>query len=380
MQLNKKFEFLEESETLRLNTEAQRLRAQGLDLINLTAGELDFETPLYLQKAIKDKLRFNKYTPTLGSPELRALLSKKIQREYKLSVKEGQIAVTAGAKQALYELFQVLLNPVDEVIIPTPAWASYNAQVRLAGGKPIFVPLAADFDLDVEAIKKKLTAKTKAVVINSPHNPTGKIFSSVKLAKLAHWARSKNVFAIYDDVYSSLTYRKTSKDAPRLPLDLKHSAIVSSFSKSQALTGWRIGYLVASPQIIERVGRLQGHLSSNAAIISQYAAIEALRRGEPASDFLKVLKKRKELVSAMLRNISRFLFQEPDGAFYFFIDVSKIDKNSKRFCKRLLKEQKVMLVPGEAFGTSGFVRLSFAASEELLREGLKRLKKFVEDY
>jgi aspartate/methionine/tyrosine aminotransferase len=379
MKLNKKLSHLNESATIALNTEVQAMQKRGIKVLNLTAGELDFETPKEIREYVIGQMHRNKYTPTLGLPELRTKIAEDVTKQYRWPVAGENVAVTTGAKQALYTVFQVILNTGDEVIIPTPTWVSYEYQVLLASGKSVFVPLTKEFDLDVNAIKKALTPKTKAVVVNSPHNPTGAVFSPKSLQALVKLLEGKNIFIIADDIYNSLLYTQEYKPITTYLKDKTYLVLISGFSKSHALTGWRIGYMVADAAIIKGVNQIQGHASGNTAIMSQLAALGSFDFHITES-FLKTLKKRKTIGEKILRTIPQVSFHSPLGAFYFFIDIRKIDTDSARFCERLLRETEVALVPGEAFHAPGFIRVSFACDEIILKEALQRIKKFVANY
>lgn len=380
MRLNSNISKLSESMTLRLNAEAKALQARGIRVVNLTAGELDFETPRFIQRNVGKKLSFNKYTPALGSDDLRKQIAASVKKEYRWNVDAKNVAVTAGAKQALFELFQVILEPGDEVIIPTPSWISYEHQVALAGGRPVFVSLGERFDLDVLAIERKLSRKTKAIILNSPHNPTGAVFSKRSLVNLVRLLEKKHVFFVVDDIYRKLIFSRGACSPAQCVANRDWLILVNGFSKSHALTGWRIGYVIAHPEIIRGIGAFQSHTSGNASVISQQAAIECLTRPETPRDFVRVLQRRRTLVLRELRKIRGLRFQVPQGAFYFFLDISSVEKDSERFCERLLSREHVALVLGEAFHAQGFVRLSFAAKERTLQNACIRLKRFIDSY
>lgn len=376
MKLNKKLYTLTESATIRLNAEARALEKQGVKVFNLTVGELDFETPLHIQRRVAKDLATNKYTHTLGILELRTKIAEDISRRYGWSIRSEQVAVTAGAKQALFNIFQIICNTNDEVIIPTPSWVSYEHQVSLAGAKPIFVPLTKRFDLDVKAIKATLTEKTRAIILNSPHNPTGTVFSNTSLSALAKLLKEKEIFVIADDIYNTLLYTSTYQPISTFFKDKNRLVIINGFSKSHALTGWRIGYLVAAKEIIDANNRLQSHTSGNAAVLSQLGALESFKKNT-TSNFLKILTRRKALVEKMLATIPSLSYTQPQGAFYFFVDVRKFTTDTVTFCEQLLKETQVAVVPGEAFHLPGYFRMSFACNEKDLKEALTRLGAFI---
>jgi aspartate aminotransferase len=285
--------------------------------------------------------------------------------------------VTAGAKPALTAIFLAILNAGDEVIIPKPAWVSYESEISMAGGKAIFVSTGNDFDLNVEEIERSLTNKTRAILLNSPNNPTGRVYSKKSLEQLAEIVRDKDVFIISDDIYSRLVYREIS-----LPIDVGFSRdqliIVNGFSKSQALTGWRIGYVVCSSELQSKLNALISHIFGNASVVAQHGAMSALTYHDKPI-FLDDLKRKRELVRQLLGDVEGVSYVPPDGAFYFFLDLRQITNDSESFCERLLDRYGVVLVPGDAFYMPGFARLSFASSEETLREGIKGLKKMINE-
>ncbi len=376
--MSKRVSGLEESTTLALNAKVKQMQAEGRTVFNLTAGELDFSTPEFIQKAVAGQLDQNKYTPAAGLPELRQAIAKYENKRLKLnSIEASNIVVTAGAKTALYGLLQVLLNPGDEVILPIPAWVSYAHMITLAGGQVVPVSLTDSLDLDVEATSAKLSPKTKLVIINSPHNPTGAVFSKKSLSQLAKALRGKPLMVLSDEIYETLTYGRTFTSIVQAGLPIEQTLIVNGFSKSQALTGWRIGYVVAPAKIATALTSFLSHAGGNASLPSQLAALAALKRGNQPTG-LAVLKRRKKLVERKLAKIRRIKFGSPGGAFYFWLDIRKLTKNSAKWCERLLDKTGVALVPGEAFLAPGFVRLSFAADEKILAEALKKLHWFVE--
>lgn len=368
---------LVESATARLNAESRKLREQGIAVINLTVGELDEETPPYIARGVAKHLHKNKYTPTLGLPELRTAIADEVRKKYRSRISADNIAVTAGVKQALYNAFQLICNPGDEVIIPTPCWVSYEHHVTLAGATPVYVPSNDDFSLDVPAIARAITKKTKAIIINSPHNPTGVVYGTKELRALAKALEGKNIFVIADDIYDTLVYTGTVHPITTFFKDKSRLIIVNGFSKSHALTGWRIGYMVAEPDIINANNRLQSHTSGNASVISQLGALESYKRSY-ASGIRKKLARKRAIVEKHFARTPGVSFQMPQGAFYFFVDVRKLTSDSVDLCEHLLRSAHVAVVPGEAFHAPGFFRMSFALGERELVEALTRIHRFFE--
>lgn len=383
MNLNPKTKLITESLTLKLNALALELAREGKSIINLTAGELDFPTPLYVEKEVKRKLNLNKYTPVGGMPSLREAVARLVGKDYKWKISPANVAITAGGKQALFESMFAILQKGDEVILPAPYWVTYKEQIVLNEAVPVVVPLDKKFDLDVEKIKKAISKKTKAIILTSPNNPTGTIYSKGSLLQLKKFLKNKSIYLIVDDTYSKIVYEKSYiSPAMFLPSETyrdKYLILVNSFSKSAALTGWRIGYVVAAPPVIQAVVSFQSHTTGNASVLSQVAGEVIIKRGDKTENFIKVLKKRRDMADSILCTIPKISYELPQGAFYYFIDVSQIEKNTVKFCEQLLKEG-LALVPGEAFGLSGFVRLSFSAGADKLLKGIKIFKKFCEKY
>lgn len=366
-----------ESVTLKLNARAKQLAAEGKTVYNLTAGELASDTPQYIQKAVVQKLHLNKYSPVAGLPELKSAIAAMARDFYDLDwITPENVVLTSGAKPALYAALLSLINPGDEIIVPVPYWGSYIQLIELAGGTVIKVPLTDDFDLDPAAIKTALSSKTKAILINSPHNPTGAIFSEPALKKLAKLLHGTNVTVISDDIYSKLVYEKKFRLAPTSGFE--KLIIINGFSKSQALTGWRIGYLIASKKIAQAATNLLSHITGNASLPAQHAALAALQKQDkPPQETIDTLKRQRQLVQKKLSTISKLKVHVPGGAFYFFIDIRDITNDSETWCERLLAKTGVALVPGEAFGAPGFVRLTFVTDEATLTKALEQLKKFI---
>jgi aspartate aminotransferase len=368
---------MDESATLALNARANQLAAEGKTIYNLTAGELASDTPEYIQEAVGKTLSQNKYTPVAGLPKLRQQIASAARANYGLDwIESGNVVVTAGAKPALAASLLAIINEGDEVIVPTPAWVSYNHLIELAGGIVVEVPLTDTFDLDPEAIKASLTPRTKAIIINSPHNPTGAIFSKAALEATADVLRGSGVTVISDDMYAKLVYEAEFTLVPTCGFG--QLIIINGFSKSQALTGWRIGYVIAQTEIVDAITRLLSHITGNAAVPSQNAAIAAMELNDtPPSETIELLKAQRLIVHEALNAIEGLEHHMPGGAFYVFIDLRGVTDNSAKWCEDLLVETGVALVPGEAFSAAGFARLSFVTNEQTLRTALDLIGQFV---
>lgn len=370
---------MQESATLALNARAKQLAVEGKTVYNLTAGELATDTPDYIQKAVAEKLKLNKYTAVAGMPELREKIARECRSFYDLDwIEASNVVVSGGAKPALYATLLALINPGDEVIVPCPAWVSYVHLIELVGGVVVSVPLTSDFDIDAKAVKTKLSSKTKAIIINSPHNPTGAIFSAGSLKELANVLNDSGVCVIADDIYAKLVYDDSFTLVPTIGFD--NLVIVSGFSKSQALTGWRIGYVIAEQPVAKAITELLSHITGNAAVPSQEAALAAMdKHDQPPVQTLADLRARRQQVDQALAGVSKLKYHLPGGAFYFFIDIRAITDNSAEWCEQLLMGPGVALVPGEAFLSPGFVRLTFSADQVTLAKALAQIHKFVND-
>lgn len=368
---------LQESATIALNARAKQLAADGKTIYNLTAGELAADTPEYIRAAVAKKLHHNKYTPPAGLPELRAAIAEEAARFYGLDwIKPANVVVTAASKPGLYASLLALVNDGDEVILPMPAWVSHIELIKLAGGIVVPVDLTEDFDLDPNAILAKLSPRTKAIIINSPHNPTGAVFSRTALKKLAAGLKSHDVTVIADDMYAKLVYDETFTPVPSIGFE--NVIIVNGYSKSQALTGWRIGYAIAAEPVARALSHLLGHITGNASVTSQHAALTILEhRDTTPPEIIKTLQRQRRLVDEALRLIPKVRYHLPGGAFYFYLDVRSITDNSLGWCEELLNATGVALVPGEAFGTPGFARLSFVTDEATLVKALELIRGFI---
>lgn len=375
-ELSQRLSTIKESATLALNAKVKALASAGETVYNLTAGEPDGPTPPYIIEEVSKHLHENKYTPVPGLPQLKKAIAEHCRTFYDAAwIDESSVVVTAGAKPALSAIMQSLLNPGDEVIVPTPAWVSYTYMIELADGVIKPVPLNQDFDLDVDAITAAITDKTKAIIINSPNNPTGKMYSPKRLKELAQALKDKNIYVIADDLYTKLVFERFSPITSQ-GFSKDRLVLVNGFSKSQALTGWRIGYVIASQAVVQALSNILSHTSGNASLPGQYAAISALQQ-QDVPPMLDELKARRQLVAKALSRIDGLSFTMPDGAFYFLIDVRQQSDDANAWCASLLEEKGVALVPGDDFYAPGSVRLSYAVDESTLRAALTRIDEFI---
>lgn len=384
--ISKRIQNIAPSETLAVNSKAKELIDKGEKVFNFSVGEPDINPPEILLEKIVEAYnqKKTKYTNQIGEPSAREKIASYINSLNNTTYTKDNIALTSGGKQGLYYVFQAILNPEDEVVVIKPFWVSYEEQIKLAGAKPVFAQSASDLDLDISEVEKAITQNTKAIVINSPSNPTSKIISKEKLTQLVELLQKeqhKHIQIISDDVYQSLAYDgKTPHILDIDPSLVDRTIIIQSFSKTFAMTGLRLGVVAANKQIIDGISLIQGHASGNPTSIIQSATAEIIgKTDEYEKEYLALFKKRRDLVEKELLQIDNIQFTKPEGAFYFFINISKLQNSSIEFAKKLLEEKHVAVVPGVAFGAEGFVRISFAASEEDLLEGIKRFKEFCEN-
>ncbi|WP_066193255.1 MULTISPECIES: pyridoxal phosphate-dependent aminotransferase [Gracilibacillus] len=392
MQLANRVQTLTPSSTLAITAKAKELKQAGHDVIGLGAGEPDFNTPAPIIEAAKQAMDegFTKYTPAGGTVGLKQAIQTKIKADQGLDYGLDQIIVTMGAKHALYTLFQVLLNKGDEVIVPAPYWVSYPEQVKLAEGNPVFVEAEEenDFKLTPEQLEQAITEKTKAVIINSPSNPTGVMYEKEELAALGEVCLRHDIFIVSDEIYEKLIYTSTKHvSIAELSSALKDKTIIiNGVSKSHSMTGWRIGYAIGNQQIIKAMSNLASHSTSNPTSISQVAAEAAYTGSQaPVEEMRQAFSERLEKLYEWLVAIPGVECVKPKGAFYLFPNVQKAVKQNgfdsvDAWVTALLEEEKVALVPGSGFGAPENVRLSYAISLEQLEEAAKRIKRFVENH
>ena len=374
---------IEPSLTLQISAKANELARNGIDICNLSAGQPDFEAPKEVIEATSRAIfnGFTKYGPAAGDPELRKAIADKLRNENKIDVTYENVMITNGAKQAIYNLFQVTLNEGDEVIIPSPYWLSYPEIVKLAGGKPIFLESSANdgFRIDIDRLISKISPKTKFIIINSPNNPTGKVLTNEELREITEvLRRNRHVSLISDEIYE-LILKKGLKHTSIASLDKDLSSrifTINGFAKGWAMTGWRVGYLVGDKKIIEASSSLQSQSTSNVCSFVQKGALAALQINR--NFFYEMNKKydeRRELLYKGLNRLEGVRMHAPRGAFYGFPELPNKHISSISFCKRILEEYGLVLVPGLVFGNDQCVRISCAASSETIQDGLLRLEK-----
>ena len=392
--LSNKAKKISPSPTLTIDAKAKQMKQKGIDVIGFGAGEPDFDTPPHVKKAAVEAINqgFTKYTSVGGIPELKQAICNKLLRDNVLEYEENEIVVSNGAKHSLSNSFAALLNEGDEVIIPSPYWVTYPELVKLQGGIPVIIDPGVEnnYKLTVSDLEKAVSAKTKVLVLNTPSNPTGQVYSEEEIETLASFAVNNNIFVISDEVYEKLIYEGKHVSIASMGKEIKNRTIlVNGASKTYSMTGWRIGYTASNREIAEAMTNIQSHSASNPGSISQMAVLAALEGSqECVEEMRKVFGERKDYMVERIDEIPLLSCLKPKGAFYLFINIKEtFSKNFRRkmikdglsFAELLLEYYNVAVVPGEGFGAPGFIRLSFAASLENIKRGLNRLQAFVEE-
>ncbi|SFP42772.1 pyridoxal phosphate-dependent aminotransferase [Salibacterium halotolerans] len=390
MELSKRVSALSPSSTLAITAKAKQLKAEGHDVIGLGAGEPDFNTPSYIIEAAAASMRdgHTKYTPSGGMPELKKAVADKFKNDQQLTYTEEEIIIGNGAKHILYTLFQALLDEGDEVIIPAPYWVSYPEQVKLAGGRPVFVKGSEDnhFKITAEQLEEHVSSSTKAVIINSPGNPTGSMYTKEELKELGETALKHDLIIVSDEIYEKLIYgNATHVSVAQLSPELKEQTVlVNGVSKSHSMTGWRIGYAAGNSTLIKAMTNLASHSTSNPASASQFGALAAYTEDDGSVETMRqAFEERLNTVYDKLIDITGVSCVKPEGAFYLFPNVKaaadKAGYNTvDEWAKALLEEEKVAVVPGSGFGSPDNVRLSYATSLDALEQALERIQAFIE--
>lgn len=389
LQLSDRLLAMEESATLAMSRKSRELKSQGLDIISLSLGEPDFHTPDFIKEAAIEAMEQNytTYTPVPGYDELRQAVADKFKRDNGLHYDMDQIVVSTGAKQSIANLMMSIVNPGDEVLIPAPYWVSYIEIVKVAGGIPVIVESSIDTDFKVkgDAIKAKITNKTKALIFSSPCNPTGSVYSKEELKDIAGaFADHKDIVIIADEIYEHINFKGNHESIAQFEEVYDQTVTINGMSKAWAMTGWRIGYIGAPKAIAAACNKMQGQFTSGANSIAQRASIAGLKK-DPSylKDMLAAFKSRRTLVLNALRSMDGVEVNEPEGAFYFFPDVSsffgksyegRTIKNSNDLAMYLLEEALVAIVSGDAFGDDNCMRISYATDEVTLTKAMARIK------
>ncbi len=385
--LSKRIQTLSSSMTIAITVLALELKAEGKDILSFSAGEPDFDTPTAVKDAAKSALDSGKtkYTAIPGIPELLTAVQGKLKRENNLEYATNMIQTNNGAKHSLFNLFQALIDEGDEVIIPAPYWVTYPEVVRYSGGVPVIIETddSTNFKISAEQLSEAITSKTKLLILNSPSNPTGAIYTQEELEAIAEVLKDTEILIISDEMYEKLVYGNAKFIATAsISEDMFQRTItVNGLSKSAAMTGWRFGYL-ATPktELVAAMNRLQSQSTSNINSITQAAAITALD-GTIDEDIEKMrvqFEKRCDEAVKLINEVEGLSVVKPDGAFYLFINIKEVSNDSMEFATKLLEQEGVAIVPGVAFGLEGFIRFSFATDIDTIREGIKRIERFIQ--
>jgi aspartate aminotransferase len=369
--------------TLSIDSKAKAMKAEGIDVCGFGAGEPDSDTPEHIKRAAIEALEagFTKYTPNAGIPELRQAIADKLAADNGLDYRAGQVVVSNGAKHACYNAILATCQPGDEVVIPAPYWVSYPDMVRLVGAEPVIVPTSERnaWKMRPEDFENAMTPRTKMLIMNSPGNPTGSVYTREELEAIVNVAAEEDIYVLSDEIYEKLVYDDVkhvsigslSKEAYDLTIT------VNGFSKSYAMTGWRLGYLAAPEAVVRAVDSIQSHTSSNPSSFSQYGALAALKGDQqPLADMREEFEMRRNYMFDRISKISNVTAVKPQGAFYILVNISQLGLSSQNFADRLLSKANVAVVPGAAFGDDRTVRFSYATSLDVIKKGLDRFQDF----
>lgn len=385
MKLSKRALAINPSLSMFINAKAKEMKKQGLDVVSFAAGEPDFDTMFHIKEAAKKAIDegFTHYTSTSGIIELKEAVCAKLRRDNWLDYEPKNIIVSTGAKQCLFNVIMVLVDPEDEVIVPIPYYLSYEEMIKVAEGKCVFLK-TNNFKINLQDFEKAITPKTKMLILNSPSNPTGVVYDEKELKQIASTCLKHNIYILSDEIYEKIIYGKKHISIASVNEKIKKLIIiVNGVSKSYAMTGWRIGYAAAEEEIIKAAARLQDHTTSNPTSISQKAALAALEGPEDhVAKMVYEYKKRRDFMIDRLNRIDGVIASRPDGAFYVFANISRFYgpevKGSLVFAQKLLEDAYVAVIPGVVFGDDRYIRLSFATGMDHIKRGLDRLEKFCE--
>jgi len=384
--LSKRIQSLSPSLTIAISTLAQELKAEGKDVISFSAGEPDFNTPQVIKDAGIAAITagHTKYTAVPGIVELRETIAAKLKRDNNLEYCPADIITSNGAKQSLFNLFQVALEEGDEVIIPAPYWVTYPELVTYSGATSIFIETedVDNFKITAEKLKAAITPKTKMLILTTPSNPTGSLYTKEELTEIAEVLKGTDIMIASDEMYEKLVYDSSFTAPASISDDMFARTItINGLSKAVAMTGWRFGYLATpNKELVSAMNKLQSQSTSNICSITQHAAIVGLDGSADADIEMmrKEFKKRRDLAVELFNESDKLSVSKPDGAFYLFVNIKKVTNDSMKFATDLLSEKGVAVVPGLGFGTEGYFRFSFATDEETIREGIKRIRAFCE--
>lgn len=388
MKLAKRMSTLQESITIAISVKAKEMKANGIDVISLSAGEPDFDTPEIIKSAVKVALSqgCSKYTPIPGTPEVLQAIKTKLKKDNNLEYQTSEIITNIGAKHSIFNIIQAMIDEGDEVIIPAPYWVSYPEIVKFASGVPVFINTNEDnnFKITAEQLKKAITSKTKLLILNSPSNPTGSIYTKKELSEIGDVLKGTDIIVISDEIYEKLIFDGKFCATASISDDMfKRTVTINGLSKCGAMPGWRFGYMACKiPELTKAVKSIQSQSTSNISSIVQAGAIPGLL-GEANADIEKMnkaYKERRDYAVDAINKIKGLKTIKPDGAFYLFINCSEIEKDSIKFCQALLREANVATVPGIGFGLDGYFRISYATDLNSIKKAIERIAKFAENY
>ena len=372
--------------TLSIAAKAKAMKAEGIDVCSFSAGEPDFDTPAHIKAAAKKALDDGqtRYGPAAGEPKLREAIARKLREDNGLCYNAENVIVTNGGKHSLFNLMLVLIEAGDEVIIPAPYWLSYPEMVKLAGGTPVIVQTDAStgYKITPEQLVKAITPQTKLFILNSPSNPTGMVYTPAEIKALAEIVVERNILVVSDEIYEKILYDGAEHlSIGAVGADIFERTIISSgFAKAYSMTGWRLGYLAGSVELIKAMITIQGHSTSNVCTFAQYGAIAALEGSQDCVEEMRLaFAKRRQVMLERLNAIPGLICPQPDGAFYMFPNISKTGLKSLEFCDGLLEQEQVAVIPGIAFGADDCIRLSYATDMTSIEKGMDRLEKFVRE-
>lgn len=384
MKLAQRIGQVQPSITLVITAKAKAMKAEGVDICSFSAGEPDFDTPHHIKESAKRALDEGKtkYGPAGGEISLKQAIIKKFQRDNQLNYQLDNIIVTNGGKQSIYNLIMVLIESGDEVIIPAPYWLSYPDMVYLAQGTPVIVPTLPEnrYKITPEQLKSVITPKTKLLILNSPSNPTGMIYSRQELEAIAEIVVENDLMVISDEIYEKILYdgREHFSIAQVSPELQARTCITNGFAKSFSMTGWRVGYMAGPVELIKASTTLQGHATSNVCTFAQLGAVTALEGDQGCvAEMVQAFAQRREVMYQGISQIEGLSCPKPDGAFYLFVNIEQTGYNSLQFCEKLLQEYQVATIPGKAFGDDRCIRLSYATDMQTIEKGIERIAQFV---
>ncbi len=393
IKLSQRIKQVSPSATLAITTKSKAMKSQGIDIISLSAGEPDWDPPFEAKEAVFDSVRSGTahYTPVPGLFSLREAISEKLQTENNIETTLDQIIVTTGAKYAIFEALQALVNPDDEVLVIAPYWVSYVEQIKLAGGIPRIIQTSEDegFKLDADTLKAHITSRVKGIILNYPSNPTGVLYNKQELRDILEICNRKDLFIISDEIYEYFTYNGVHTSIASLDRENQTNIItINGVSKAYAMPGWRIGYAAGNSEVIQAMKNIQSHSTSNPTTIAQEAALAAMKIGQKFyGEMIEEFKERREYFVKALNGLHGFRCPQPNGAFYVFPNIQyylgnevggEVPTNSMEFAEIMLQKAHVSMVPGSAFGMEGYVRLSYSQSLDRLQEAIKRINSILE--